>query len=106
MENLRQRKGNTESISQNVEEESPDIVIEDEINQENSNSSHTSKPNEQDNKVESGSAFECNICFDDPSQPVLSKCGHLYCWPCIYRVEFFIHYKNCFLLIFIKKNSG
>ena len=28
--------------------------------------------------------FECNICLDTAKQPVVSKCGHLYCWPCIY----------------------
>ncbi|EPZ36770.1 hypothetical protein ROZALSC1DRAFT_27804 [Rozella allomycis CSF55] len=29
--------------------------------------------------------FECNICFDTASKPVVSLCGHLYCWPCISR---------------------
>ncbi|KZV27214.1 RING membrane-anchor 3 [Dorcoceras hygrometricum] len=29
--------------------------------------------------------FECNICFDSCHEPVVTLCGHLYCWPCIYK---------------------
>ncbi|KAL8528579.1 hypothetical protein ACS0TY_006126 [Phlomoides rotata] len=29
--------------------------------------------------------FECNICFDIAQDPVITMCGHLHCWPCIYR---------------------
>ncbi|KAH6774672.1 hypothetical protein C2S51_013076 [Perilla frutescens var. frutescens] len=28
--------------------------------------------------------FECNICFDLAQDPVITRCGHLYCWPCLY----------------------
>lgn len=29
--------------------------------------------------------FECNICFDLAKDPVITLCGHPYCWPCLYR---------------------
>ena len=31
------------------------------------------------------SPFDCNICLDGVTQPVVTRCGHLYCWPCLYR---------------------
>ncbi|EOA15596.1 hypothetical protein CARUB_v10005617mg [Capsella rubella] len=33
---------------------------------------------------ESG-CFDCNICLDTAHDPVVTLCGHLFCWPCIYR---------------------
>ncbi|KAL6333425.1 hypothetical protein AAG906_028610 [Vitis piasezkii] len=30
-------------------------------------------------------SFECNICFDSARDPVVTLCGHLYCWPCVYK---------------------
>ncbi|KAI3462815.1 hypothetical protein Pfo_019478 [Paulownia fortunei] len=29
--------------------------------------------------------FECNICFDLAQDPVITLCGHLHCWPCLYK---------------------
>ena len=31
------------------------------------------------------SLFECGVCMDTASDPVITFCGHLYCWSCIYR---------------------
>ncbi|XP_057972863.1 E3 ubiquitin-protein ligase RMA3-like [Malania oleifera] len=28
--------------------------------------------------------FDCNICLDSAHDPVVTLCGHLFCWPCIY----------------------
>lgn len=32
-----------------------------------------------------GSFYDCNICFELAKDPIITCCGHLYCWPCIYR---------------------
>lgn len=29
--------------------------------------------------------FSCNICLELAQDPVVTQCGHLYCWPCIYK---------------------
>eukprot|EP00891_Asterochloris_glomerata_P001203 jgi/Astpho2/1203/Aster-08170 len=34
---------------------------------------------------EEGGSFDCNICYDLAREPVVTLCGHLYCWPCLYR---------------------
>ncbi|KAM0856762.1 hypothetical protein ACQ4PT_048903 [Festuca glaucescens] len=28
-------------------------------------------------------SFECNICFEPPQDPIVTLCGHLFCWPCL-----------------------
>ncbi|GFE53564.1 zinc C3HC4 type RING finger domain-containing protein [Babesia ovis] len=27
--------------------------------------------------------YDCNICFEDVVEPVVTRCGHLFCWPCL-----------------------
>ena len=35
---------------------------------------------------EDESAFICNVCLEITNKdPVVTQCGHLYCWPCLYR---------------------
>lgn len=31
------------------------------------------------------SRFGCNICLEPVVEPVVTLCGHLYCWPCLFR---------------------
>jgi hypothetical protein len=33
----------------------------------------------------SDAKFTCRICLDVPEQPVVTVCGHLFCWNCVYR---------------------
>lgn len=41
-----------------------------------------------------GGFFDCNICLDMASDPVVTCCGHLFCWPCLYR-WLHVHEKEC-----------
>jgi E3 ubiquitin-protein ligase RNF5 len=40
-----------------------------------------------DNNIDTDSAFFCNVCLEPVKnkEPVVTQCGHLYCWPCLYR---------------------
>ncbi|KAL5575424.1 hypothetical protein UlMin_017123 [Ulmus minor] len=37
------------------------------------------------NTENSNGSFDCNICLDFAHEPIVTLCGHLYCWPCIYK---------------------
>ncbi|KAI3444942.1 hypothetical protein Pfo_001607 [Paulownia fortunei] len=56
-------------------------------------SSHlVAKALEMDSEVkkadkEGGSFYDCNICLDLARDPVLTCCGHLFCWACFYQVS-------------------
>ncbi|KAK7405452.1 hypothetical protein VNO78_06755 [Psophocarpus tetragonolobus] len=46
---------------------------------------------EADASDEGGSSrdfYDCNICLDRARDPILTCCGHLFCWPCFYRVPY------------------
>ncbi|KAH8968917.1 hypothetical protein BDL97_02G008300, partial [Sphagnum fallax] len=32
-----------------------------------------------------GGSFDCNICLELAQDPVVTLCGHLFCWPCLYQ---------------------
>lgn len=34
-----------------------------------------------------GSYFDCNICLSMARDPILTCCGHLFCWPCFYQLS-------------------
>ncbi|XP_078438099.1 uncharacterized protein LOC144708578 [Wolffia australiana] len=40
---------------------------------------------EEEKKGNRGVDFECNICLDLAQEPVVTSCGHLFCWPCLYQ---------------------
>ncbi|KQJ95279.1 uncharacterized protein LOC100845400 [Brachypodium distachyon] len=31
------------------------------------------------------SSFGCNICLEAAKEPVVTPCGHMFCWPCLYQ---------------------
>ncbi|KAJ8774917.1 hypothetical protein K2173_019921 [Erythroxylum novogranatense] len=35
--------------------------------------------------VDEAGDFDCNICLELAQNPIVTLCGHLYCWPCLYR---------------------
>ncbi|KAM5552556.1 hypothetical protein ABKV19_027079 [Rosa sericea] len=35
-----------------------------------------------------GSFFDCNICLDMATDPILTCCGHLFCWSCFYQLSY------------------
>lgn len=40
--------------------------------------------------------FECNICFDLAQDPIVTRCGHLFCWPCLYKwLHIHSHSQEC-----------
>ncbi|MFS7990563.1 putative transcription factor C2H2 family [Helianthus anomalus] len=36
----------------------------------------------------SGGFFNCNICLEMATGPVLTCCGHLFCWCCFYQLSY------------------
>lgn len=48
-------------------------------------SAETQSPSYSANGNGDAGEFECNICFELAQDPVITLCGHLFCWPCLYR---------------------
>ena len=47
---------------------------------------HTGKTQAlEDLEADRLSPFECNICFELANDAVITMCGHMYCWVCLYR---------------------
>lgn len=36
-------------------------------------------------KATNEGSYECNICLEMAKGPVVTQCGHLFCWVCIYK---------------------
>lgn len=55
------------------------------IKPDSTTTSATSAMPDKDGEPRSAGMFECNICFETPRDPIVTRCGHLYCWGCVYR---------------------
>lgn len=44
-----------------------------------------SLPQQSKESEKTSACFDCSICLDFARDPVVTLCGHLYCWPCIYK---------------------
>jgi E3 ubiquitin-protein ligase RNF5 len=53
-------------------------------NMESKRNESSNNDNSEEDKSKND-LFECNICFDPASEPVITVCGHLFCWPCLYK---------------------
>jgi Zinc finger, C3HC4 type (RING finger) len=45
----------------------------------------TSAEKKNDEGCQCCANFECNICFENSVEPVVTACGHLFCWRCLYK---------------------
>ncbi len=57
-------------------------------NSKESNAKSSSSSEQKNNEgADSDSAFVCNVCLEPVKNrdPVVTQCGHLYCWPCLFR---------------------
>lgn len=64
------------------------------LNKEDGSSMENWKPvSAADNGSDKNSygGFDCNICLDFVQDPVVTLCGHLFCWPCIYK---WLHFQS------------
>lgn len=48
------------------------------------NPQNTNKNSSSGGTGDAGS-FECNICLELAQDPIVTLCGHLFCWPCLYK---------------------
>lgn len=39
----------------------------------------------ENQNLEVSSEWECKICLNGLKNPICTTCGHLFCWPCLYK---------------------
>ncbi|KAL8268337.1 hypothetical protein R6Q59_002135 [Mikania micrantha] len=51
-------------------------------------SKNTDNDRAGDDGDNSGGFFDCNICLEMARDPILTCCGHLFCWCCFYQLSY------------------
>ena len=72
-----------------VEEERPTETHKQNLNRPHNNNdsvnmNSSEAAQEADERSNNVSNFECNICLKMAREPVVTSCGHLFCWSCLY----------------------
>ncbi|KAI9478780.1 MAG: hypothetical protein EXX96DRAFT_572265 [Benjaminiella poitrasii] len=81
--NIIEEQAQTSTIEHNATNELRQRNV---TNKENSIVTTTTTPTDNykdDINSNGGGFYECNICFDTAIHPVLTLCGHLFCWSCL-----------------------
>ncbi|KVI03550.1 uncharacterized protein LOC112513696 [Cynara cardunculus var. scolymus] len=72
------------------DERHPEMIKTDKNGDKNLENVDVGKKDVEKSNGDESSFFDCNICLDLASEPVVTCCGHLFCWPCLYR-WLFVH---------------
>lgn len=69
-----------------VAAEEEDVLSGENTAEMSSSSRRQEEESNNDDDDEDDSRFDCNICLDPVNdEPVVTACGHLYCWSCLYK---------------------
>ncbi|RVW46795.1 E3 ubiquitin-protein ligase RMA1H1 [Vitis vinifera] len=91
---LAARENSLEKDQKAMEQYFQEAMPQNDLNKEDGSSMENWKPvSAADNGSDKNSygGFDCNICLDFVQDPVVTLCGHLFCWPCIYK---WLHFQS------------
>ncbi|XP_076943640.1 uncharacterized protein LOC143613950 [Bidens hawaiensis] len=54
----------------------------------NNTDNHNNINKDEEEDASGGGFFDCNICLEMARDPVLTCCGHLFCWCCFYQLAY------------------
>lgn len=67
---------------------------------QNTGNSDGGRETGESNKDAGEPQFNCAICLDQPVDPVVTMCGHMFCWECIREVRLFPRFLSLILARF------
>ncbi|KAL3086943.1 hypothetical protein niasHT_021807 [Heterodera trifolii] len=75
----------TENVGLGGNKDERQTTSKDETDESNSENQRNEQRQRQMDSEKEDSRFECNICLDMAKDAVVSMCGHLFCWPCLFQ---------------------